>query len=58
MDNYGLWTRHEWDQQKKLERLPVCDCCGEHIQDETYNEVTGIKICDECLKGMVRNVEV
>lgn len=58
IDNYGLWEQHEWRQEEKLEKLPVCDYCGEPIQDESYHEIMGENICDCCLDGMRKYVEV
>ena len=40
-DNYAIWCEHNARQEKELEELPVCECCGEHIQTENafyYND--------------------
>ena len=34
-----------------------CDCCGERIQDESYHQINGERICDRCLDGMIVFVE-
>ena len=60
-----MWTddpirdfeRHDAEQEEWLERLPVCDDCGEHIQDEHYYDINGFKICPDCLKEYEREVD-
>lgn len=47
---------------QKRERRPVCDCCGEHIQDEealhyVTNEID-IWLCLECIDGNTELIEV
>ena len=37
------------DQQEGLDRLPVCACCGEPIQDDYYYEINDEILCEECL---------
>ncbi len=36
--------------EKELEKLPVCDECGEYIQDERYYEFDKTIICPSCLE--------
>lgn len=50
-DNYDLWLEHDRKQQEKINKLPVCDCCGEPIMDDYYFEdINGYAvICEECL---------
>lgn len=40
-----------WDEQreKRLERLPVCVDCDNHIQDETAYYINGEWICEDCM---------
>lgn len=33
----------------RIRELPVCEDCGEHIQDEYYYEISGSVICQKCL---------
>lgn len=54
IDNYDLWEAHDREQAEELEKLPVCDCCGERIQDEYYYEIDGEILCEECLKDRYR----
>lgn len=37
------------DLERKLEELPICSECGEHIQDDMCYEINGEYICDECM---------
>ena len=54
IDNYALWEAHDREQEEALEKLPVCDCCGERIQDEYYYDIDGEILCEECLKDRYR----
>lgn len=33
-DNLDLFEMHDAEQERELRKLPVCCCCGEHIQQE------------------------
>ena len=48
-DNYSLWEAHEAEQEKLLERLPVCRYCGEPIQDDHYFYIEGVIYCEDCM---------
>lgn len=37
------------DQDRRLERRPVCCYCEEHIQDEHYYLINGDAYCKGCL---------
>ena len=50
--------RYMADLDKLLERRPVCDCCGEHIQDEKALHYDGIWLCDSCVSDNQKYVEV
>ena len=41
-----------WDTQreKQLQRLPVCNVCGEPIQDEHFYLINDENICLECME--------
>ena len=41
LDIYDLWEAHEREQQRQLERLPVCVHCGREIQDEKLFDFNG-----------------
>ena len=51
------FLHHDAAQQRELERLPVCDECGEPIQDEYCYEVDGRLICDDCMAGHRKAVD-
>ena len=41
LDNYDLFSMHQAEQDRWLEKRPICDCCGEHIQEDRafyYND--------------------
>lgn len=49
IDNYGLWKRHDAEQEAQLERLPKCNDCGDAIQEEFIFEVDGEILCEGCM---------
>lgn len=48
------YSRYDAEREEALERLPVCDYCGEHIQDDYYYEIGDEVICRECLDSNYR----
>lgn len=48
----------EWDaeQQEKLDKLPICSECEEHIQQEDAVCIHGEWFCDDCLNDMRKDV--
>ncbi len=53
-DNYDMWLTHEAEQEKLLERLPVCRCCGERIQNKYYFYIEGNILCEDCMNDKYR----
>lgn len=53
-DNYDLWEAHDKEQERALEKLPVCGECGEPIQDDFAYKIDGEIICEDCLKAYYR----
>lgn len=53
-DNFDIWDAHDIEMERRRTRLPQCDYCGEHIQDEYYYEIGGEIICEECLNEHFR----
>jgi formylmethanofuran dehydrogenase subunit E len=53
-DNYSVWERNEREQERRLALRPVCEDCGEPIQDEYYFEVEGEILCEECMHDRYR----
>lgn len=35
------------------ERLPTCDCCGEHIVEDHLYDFDGELVCEECLHDYI-----
>ncbi len=48
LDNYDLFEMHEAEQERKLARLPICDCCKEPIQQEKAVYYNDQWCCEEC----------
>ena len=57
VDNYSLWEDHDNKMESRLANLPVCDCCGERIQQDTAVRIDGFWYCDECLDEMREDTE-
>lgn len=48
-DHYSAYRSHEAAQERWLMSRPICDRCGERIQDEYMWEVEdGYNLCEEC----------
>lgn len=43
------FDRYDRQQEEWLNGLPVCDCCGEPIQDDFCYEINGEYYCEYCL---------
>lgn len=41
---------YDADCERWAARRPVCDECGEHIQDDHFYRFNGMIICPECMK--------
>lgn len=54
LDNYDIWLRHEAELDRLRERLPVCRCCGDPIEDIHYYNVDGTVLCEYCLNEKYR----
>lgn len=58
-----IWTddpvmdaaNHEAERERKMQELPICDFCGNHITDDSYHEIRGLNICDRCLEDHRKN---
>ena len=44
------FDRWDAEQERKRARLPVCEKCKKHIQDEDYYDVDGEILCEKHLK--------
>jgi len=56
-DPISDFKNHDIDQQRKLERLPVCNCCGEHIQQDMAVFLDDNWYCDDCLRNARTPIE-
>ena len=52
-DNFDRFEDHESAQQEWVRSRPVCDCCGEYIQDESWHRIFDKNICNRCLDDNV-----
>lgn len=50
-DNYEMWKQYEWEKERRLNRLPFCRECGEHIQSDYAYQFEGKYICPDCVEG-------
>ena len=53
-DSYDDFIRHDAEQEEWLASRPVCDICGEPIQDEEYHVLFGKNICNRCLDDSIK----
>ena len=51
------FENYDREQQRRLERYPICECCGEHIQDEKLYYIDGRFFCEECIEDCHRYTE-
>jgi formylmethanofuran dehydrogenase subunit E len=49
------YDRHEAEQERRLAKLPVCDDCGEPIQDY-YFEIHDDVLCPDCMEAYRKDV--
>lgn len=49
-DYNDLFNKHQAQQDRELEQLPICYECDEHIQTDECYEFNGELICPGCLK--------
>lgn len=53
-DNYDAFAQHDAEQERELDRLPVCEYCEEPIQDEYAYYIEGAWYCENCMKENFR----
>lgn len=49
-----FFESYDWEQTRKLEKLPKCDYCFDPIQDDCYYEINGEIICECCIDRFFR----
>ena len=53
-DNYDMFSSHQAEMDSKEEKLPICDCCLETIDDDYVYDIDGEILCGDCLKFLYR----
>ena len=53
-DNYDAFEQHDAEQEKQLDRLPVCEYCEEPIQEEYAYYIEGAWYCTRCMNENFR----
>lgn len=53
-DPVADYNRHCDEQERQMAKLPKCDCCGYRVTDETYYDINGEILCEECLNDKYR----
>lgn len=48
------FDRFDREQQKRLDRLPVCADCGEAVQDDHFYLINDAVICPDCMESGYR----
>lgn len=51
LSDYARW---ETEQERRLAKLPVCEYCGEPVQDDHYFLINDEVLCRECLHSQYR----
>jgi formylmethanofuran dehydrogenase subunit E len=54
-DNYDAFRRHDAEQEEWLSKRPVCEYCGEPIQDDYLYKIGGELYCEECMNDLFRH---
>ena len=49
--DFAYW---DMEQARAEARLPVCDACGETINDDFYFEIDNEILCEDCLNNRFR----
>lgn len=53
-DPVADFLRYDAEQEKQIEKLPLCVCCGNRVTDDFYYDIDGEILCEECLKDKYR----
>ena len=57
-DNLSIYEDLEYDRETRLEKKPVCDWCGEHIQSDYGYRIDGDLICQNCMDDFIKEAKV
>ena len=53
-DYNDLFNEYESEQERRLDKLPKCDCCGEPITDDYCYNIDGTYICEALMREEYR----
>lgn len=56
-DNYDMFRTYDYEQQRRVKKLPRCSHCDEHITDDTAFYIEGEWICEDCMNQFRKVVE-
>lgn len=56
-DPISDFNKWDDDRERRLEQLPCCECCGEHIQQEDAVKLGDEWFCDDCLRDARTTIE-
>ena len=57
-DNYDIWEANERRLEQIIELLPICEECGNPIQQEDAVYIGGAWYCDDCLNENRKDIEI
>lgn len=55
-DNYDIWCAHQAEEERQMERRPVCCHCDEHIGGDFCFYIEGDIWCEECMLDEFRRL--
>lgn len=58
IDNFTLWEAHDREERERLDRLPLCECCNQPIQQEKavyYNDQWFCEDCEDEAWALIRD---
>ena len=53
-DALDMWETHDAEQEEAFKKLPVCDYCNRHIDDDYLYDLEGDIICESCMNKHFR----
>ena len=56
-DYTELHAMYEAEQERRIEKYPKCDCCGERILDDSFFNIEGTYICERCIDDYKVNTD-
>lgn len=56
-DPHADFDRWDAEEQKALDKLPICADCGEPVQDDHFYEICDEVICPDCIENYRKPIE-